>query len=388
MSERQLLAVTEEIYDAAAGGTPWSAVGKSLSQLVGASSGWIVVSDPRAGSADLLYRADFQSDDITAYQTRYRPLDLWTNRVAAAVAREGPQARPKTRISGHLVPDAEYKRSEFYADFGKRLGLRHVIGTVVPLGAAGMLPIGLHRPDGADPFEAADARLLDCLLPHLRRAMQLRHRLSPGASSMPPGLAALDALATAVAVVDADMRLLVANAAAEALAASGTAIRIVLEKMGAGPRQKVLTALHHKDQMALRALVRATAAGGAPGGALRLRDGSLTPAIAALVSPLPQRLSDTPGGLSGRVVGQALILLRDLGSASLPPSSELLRKLFGLTHTEAEVACALYGGATKSSVAAKRGLRESTIRTHVNSILRKTGAGNLRDLERILTSIR
>lgn len=388
MSERQLLALTEEIYDAAAGGTPWSAVGKSLSRLVGASSGWIVVSDSVGGSAELIYRADFESDDITAYQTRYRSLDLWTSRVAAAVARDGPQAQPRTRISGHLVPDAEYKRSEFYADFGKRLGLRHVIGTVVPLGAAGMMPIGLHRPDGADPFEAADARLLDCLLPHLRRAMQVHHRLSRGASSTSPGLAALDALATALVVVDADMVVLVANAAAEAMAANGTALRIVSEKKGAGLRRNILTALQQKDQMALRALVKATATGGAPGGAVRLWDRSLTPAVAALVSPLPRRLSETPGGLIARVAGQALILLRDLRPESIAPSSDLLRKLFGLTPTEAEVARSLYGGATKSAVAAGRGLRESTIRTHVNSILLKTGAGNLRDLERLLTSLR
>ena len=206
--------------------------------------------------------------------------------------------------------------------------------------------------------------------------MQLRHRLGPGASAAPPGLAALDALATAVTVVDAEMRVRVANA--DRYGRGG------LLPMGGGPWQKVLTALHQEDQTALRALVRATAAGGAPGGTLRLRDRSLMPAVAALVGPLPRRLSETPGGLSGRVAGQALILLRDLGSASLPPSAELLRKLFGLTPTEAEVACALYGGATKSSVAAKRGLRETTIRTHVSSILLKTGASNLRDLERLL----
>jgi hypothetical protein len=193
-----------------------------------------VVSDERMGTADLLYGADFAPEDIVAYQTRYRAVDLWTNRVAAAVMRDGPAAAPKTRISGHLVPDTEYKRSEFYADFGKRLGLRHVVGTVVPLGAAGLMPIGLHRPDRADPFEPADAELLDSLLPHLRRAIQLRHRLDVGATSAPIGVASLDALATAVVVVDTEMRTLLVNAAAEAIAASGTALRIVMEKQPRG----------------------------------------------------------------------------------------------------------------------------------------------------------
>jgi DNA-binding NarL/FixJ family response regulator len=86
--------------------------------------------------------------------------------------------------------------------------------------------------------------------------------------------------------------------------------------------------------------------------------------------------------------GAALILLRDLKAASRAPAPDLLRRLFGLTPAEAEVACALYGGASKSAVAAKRGLRESTIRSQADAILLKTGTSNLRDLERLLASLR
>jgi DNA-binding NarL/FixJ family response regulator len=88
------------------------------------------------------------------------------------------------------------------------------------------------------------------------------------------------------------------------------------------------------------------------------------------------------------VPGQALILLRDLTAASRAPDPSLLRRLFMLTTAEAEVACALYGGATKSAVAAMRGLKESTIKSQVDSILLKTGTANLRDLERLLASLR
>jgi hypothetical protein len=54
MSEGQLLALTEEIYDAAAGGTPWAAVGRSLSKLVRASNGWLCVMDHQGENASLL----------------------------------------------------------------------------------------------------------------------------------------------------------------------------------------------------------------------------------------------------------------------------------------------------------------------------------------------
>jgi DNA-binding NarL/FixJ family response regulator len=388
MSDGQLLALTEEIYDAAAGGTPWAAVCKSLASLVRASNGWLSVSDHQGGNAELLYRANYPDKEIAAYQTYYRYVDLWTIRTAEAVLRADPNAPPKARTNGHLVSDAEYVRSEFYADLGRHVGLRYAVGTVVPLGAAGLMPVCLHRANGEAPFEQADARLLDSLLPHLRRAMQLRHQLRSGPSSTSPGTAALDALATAVMVVDAELRIVVANAAAEAITANRLGLTIVPQKVGPGGRHRVLKALHHDDQRALSALVRATALGGSPGGGLRVRDASCAAALAALVSPLPRRLSEGTGGLSGRVPGQALVLLRDLRAASRPPDSSLLRRLFGLTLAEAEVACALYGGATKSAVASNRGLKESTIKSQVDSILLKTGTANLRDLERLLASLR
>ena len=87
------------------------------------------------------------------------------------------------------------------------------------------------------------------------------------------------------------------------------------------------------------------------------------------------------------MAGQALILLRDLTARQEPLRARLLQDLFGLTRAEAEVACALAGGAPKSAVAAKRGSQVSTVRTQVRSVLEKTGAANLRDLERLLSRL-
>ena len=65
----------------------------------------------------------------------------------------------------------------------------------------------------------------------------------------------------------------------------------------------------------------------------------------------------------------------------------MLRELFGLTRAEAEVAQALTGGTSTVAVAARRGLSEATVRSQVRAVLDKTGAANLRDLERLLTSL-
>jgi DNA-binding CsgD family transcriptional regulator len=386
MPEGQLLALTEQIYDAGVGGTPWFDVCSSLKALVGARSAALMVGELGTGPQDILYHAEIPLDAAAAYRQHYRRVDLWTNRASRLIALHGAEARARILTSGEmLVPDHEFLRSEFYCDFGRRLGLRYVVGTVAPLGAAGVMPIGLHRPEGATPFGEGERRLLEQVLPHLRRALQLRHRLK--ASEAAAGLAALDGMPTAALVVDAEMRVLVANLAAEALAAKGAGLALQRE-VGLGRGAAVVArARRHADGAVLASLVRATALGGSAGGAVRLQDTADATAVVALVAPLPKRLSDKPAGGVGRVAGRALILLRDLAAAPPLPTVGLLREVFGLTRAEAEVARGLAGGNTKKAVAAGRGSRESTVRTHVRAVLEKTGAANLRELERLLAGL-
>ncbi len=54
--EGHLLALTEAIYDAAAGGTPWTAVERGLRGLVGAGTATLILGDAAAGRAELLWR--------------------------------------------------------------------------------------------------------------------------------------------------------------------------------------------------------------------------------------------------------------------------------------------------------------------------------------------
>src|SRR4051794_32938302 len=113
MPVTELLSITEDIYDAATGGTSWDSVGQRLKRLVGAGSGWLVEQSP-AGKFELLYAADFSNDAISSYQEHYHSVDLW---VANALARSSGPLR--TTISGSAIPDSCYTRSEFYSDFGR-----------------------------------------------------------------------------------------------------------------------------------------------------------------------------------------------------------------------------------------------------------------------------
>jgi DNA-binding CsgD family transcriptional regulator len=345
-----------------------------------------MLNDSAGGPTEVLYHGHIPTDAVLAYRDHYRSVDLWTNRAAAVTVRQGPSRLPEVWTSGTLVPDAEFLRSEFYADFGRPLGLRYVVGTVVPLGAGRLLPIGLHRPEGAPPFERAHAQLLRMVIPHLRRAMHLRRQLAPALAAGLSSLGALDALSTGILVVDANLNVLVANTAAENLGRQDGPIRFGPPE-GACLGVASVRALHSADHAALATLVCATAKGASAGGAVPLRHQENASVVAALVSPLPRRFDGGAGATGGRVPGRALILLREARPKPVCPDPQILRELFGLTLAEAEVAQALMGGATKEAVATLRHSQVSTVRTQVRSILEKTGAANLRDLERILAGL-
>src|SRR5439155_11361750 len=67
------------------------------------------------------------------------------------------------------------------------------------------------------------------------------------------------------------------------------------------------------------------------------------------------------------------------------PSENDLAEFFGLSPAEARLAAALLTGKTLSDIAANSGIRITTLRTQLGSILRKVGAERQSDLIRILS---
>ena len=194
--------------------------------------------------------------------------------------------------------------------------------------------------------------------------------------------AALDALPLPLIIVDAEMHVLHANAAADGLTAPGRS-GLIVSRAGAGGTH--LRAHHRDDNAALRRLV-AKAAGGEPGGAVRVRrhhDDCLEEAtLAVQVGPASTHL--TMGKEPVKAV--AMISARELARPSRGEAA-ILSDLYGLTRAEADVAGALAGGITAEEVAHARQVSLDTIRAQVRTVLRKTNAANLRDLERIVALV-
>jgi DNA-binding CsgD family transcriptional regulator len=101
--------------------------------------------------------------------------------------------------------------------------------------------------------------------------------------------------------------------------------------------------------------------------------------VPVLVTPCPQAF--------GPVEEPGRVLLSMAGPMAGEPSAGLLQELYRLSPAQAELCRALATGRTFEAAAQERGVAVSTMRSHFAEILRKTGAGNLRDLLRLLAAL-
>jgi hypothetical protein len=242
----------------------------------------------------------------------------------------------------------ELHHTEYFTDYAARYGLHYMLGGRIDLQMP--LPIGLHRDAAAGAFTDVERQVLEKILPHLQRALQLRARLAPETRTSSIGTVALNALSACVVVVDGTMQVLHVNEAGASLTSPGRS-GLTVGRAAVGGMQ--LSAWHRDDNDALRRLV-ASAASGDAGGAMRIRARSEgvpeEATLAVLVSPIPAHLVTAAAGLAR---GLAMIVARELSKPE-PVPEWLLTDLYGLTRAEAAVAAALAGGIRAEDVARKR----------------------------------
>lgn len=381
MARSDVSDVIDLIYGAALGeGATWPDLGSQLCSMFRAQRVSLSIPDAPGVLRYLLGGGNEYADAYAAYYHRIDPFRQRAERIFHGLNR----ATLHAVIGEQIVPDDVLLKSEFYVDFARGAGVRHLLGGM--LGVRAATPIGIQRDARSGPFDEGDRQLLMMLLPHLQRALQLEERLAL-ANRTQLGTGALDTLAISVVIVDGTMRVLHANAAANRLMDAG---HCGLAMTRSGPRPGVgaitLLARHPDDHSTLGKLIASVAMGGA-GGALRLRNTRDEPAqhasLAVLVSPAVSHfLSDVRDAY--RVLrGTATVVIRQLNHALRPPPG-LMSELYGLTKAEADVALRFSGGATVEDVARVRQVSLETVRTQVKTILRKTNAASLRDLERII----
>ncbi|MCK0209932.1 hypothetical protein MWN33_18020 [Starkeya koreensis] len=209
-----------------------------------------------------------------------------------------------------------------------------------------------------EPFTRAEVTVLDGVLAHLRRAIEISVALE-GERDL-GGLDMLEAMGRAAALVSPKGRLVRFNARFEALVGAGVQIR-----------EGRLAATDRASDDRFQALVRAVAGGTLP----LMRDEPARIALSRGTGRLPLFASAIPlrgGGEEIFSASGALILFEDPQAIRLPAEA-LLQASFALTLAEARLVLAIVGGETPAEAARRLGYRADTARKYLQSAFAKTG---------------
>jgi DNA-binding CsgD family transcriptional regulator len=273
-----------------------------------------------------------------------------------------------------ITPAAEGKNS--FVDAMRAAGFADSMSLVLTRDQSviGALALGRRRKAGYfGDEELGRARLL---LPHLQRAIGFSRLLELATLRASAFEAALDAVAVPTVLVTADAELVHANAAGRAELDRAELLKVSQGRIAAadlrdqrGLAQALSTASEQpaapptqldvplgKDARKLQLLPL-------PRGSVR---GTLAPSAAAaiMLTPPPRSPLAEPGAIAARLIDR-----------------------FGLTPAEAAVALEVAKGDGRAAAAARLGIRDNTVRTHLSAIFLKLGINRQAQLVRLLDDV-
>lgn len=310
------------------------------------------------GSSRLIKTASLPEEAKADYLDYYRDIDY----VLEAVDKS-----PVGMINDGQELIALNARSEFNIDWMRPYDLQD--GIFVRLtGEVDPTTFLLAAPLRDDAFATAErVRAINALIPHLQQALRTQNYLTGLQLEVDDLAAAIDSMRRAVLVLDAHAVVLHCNSPA----------RDVLERNdGLSVRAGRLTS--NSDDTALRRSV-ADATGAPPrhGCSVACQRLSGRPYVAH-VTPFTAVDDDTPG--------RALVVIVDLDDPADPPAA-LLRRLYGLTGAECEVALRAGRGQGLAPIAEEMSLSMTTVKTHLHHVFAKTATRRQAELVRLLASL-
>jgi DNA-binding CsgD family transcriptional regulator len=277
-----------------------------------------------------------------------------------------------------LLPDREYARTHFYNEGVKPLGAFHGL-VVSPLSTPEwFVHLSTGRLLGRADYDAEDVAAMRMLVPHLVTALHVAHRLAAADLRTTGAGDALDHLETGVILVDTAAKILFANRTAEAILAGNDG----LSADGDG-----VCACSESATRVLRRLITSCGSGamvnGGPGGRMEVPRADGRRALRVAVAPFRAEEAQIGTAWLGVARPVAILIVTD-PEREQRLRREDLRRQFGLTPAEADVALEIVKGDGRDAAGARLGIAAATVRTHLSRIFEKTGVRRQAELVRLL----
>lgn len=308
------------------------------------------------------------------YAEYYREKDVWRMK-----------GNQYMQMAGSVFPDEAFIKistvqdSEFYNDFLKQLDIGRLLCGIVFSNASKTMPGGLHlslfRPLEQEGFDAQQRKFIEMLMPHLQVSMRTYFELLSHTAETALGHAALNALNTAVLIVNPEARILYANESAS---------RMFIKTDGLITRKDVLAAATLHETLNLHAFIA-----------------GLFRSVTGLERPRIHRI-ERPSGRHYACFGQLLPVESPFSKVQDHPAAiifihdpetrtmlepEAIAKLYDLTAAEAQLASLLVRGFNLERAAKERGISYNTARTQLKCLFLKTGCHKQAEMVSLLSGV-
>lgn len=316
---------------------------------------------------------------------------------------------PRRRIAhqaatGHIFTCSDYfddryaQRSEFYQDFLRPIGARYVAGGCLVRNEEQEIYVAFNHMLGRSPFTEDDLTRIRWITPHLQRAVTLLFQTSTFRAGLLAGEYGLDALDHGVIVLDRNHAIVFTNERARILLNEKRTLQSRSNRLIASRDGKLLEdtlarvhASRHPESLTLRTMN----AGGT--GIQKYYLTVLGVPLDGYGSSHPRHLLEQTDFTAAHrsnfhapfsiLPNADLVILISSPRRSTTVSAKQLMQLFQLSPAEARMAHALGKGLSMEEYADEACVGLPTVRTHLRSVLKKTGERRQQDLVRMLATL-
>jgi PAS domain-containing protein/DNA-binding CsgD family transcriptional regulator len=363
MSSDPITRAISRISEAALAPERWVAALQSITEAVGALGVGYLLLNKQTGGVEWVSLAGL-SVDVNDYINYYAARDPYRPVLEDAASGNWVQL-------SKCLPQTLLRTDEWYNDYALKAGIADIIGTRLFGSPSCTIILSVHRGIYQEPFSAISTAQLQELFDPLSNAARLHAELRNLAWKSAAALRALDQLAAGVIITDGDGRVVEMNRAAE---------HILRRDDGLTVRQGKLFAQRVFEQNKLARFIAVAANGKIAAAVGRMLVGRHGGRVAYI-------LTVAPLGVELAVYERPLAMILVADPDARAPSERDLAEFFGLSPAESRLAMALLAGNVLHDIAAASGVRITTARTQLSSILRKVGVTRQAELIRVLSSI-
>ncbi len=360
-----------DIYDTTLDKSLWPGTLKKIAAFVHGASAAVFWNDAANNGGDL-YFEDGGIDPV------YR--DLYFQKYVKLNPITTPRffAQPEVPIAtGDLVPYDEFLTTRFYREWAQPQGLVDFASITLEKSATKSAMFGVFRHARHGLVDEEMRRRMRLIGPHIQRAVLIAKVFNVKDAEAAMYSQTLDGLRAAIFLVEANGRVIHANAAGHFLVTKADVLRVAAGRLAA-----VEPAIDVNLQDALLAASKGDAAIGNTGIALPLIAKAGEPHVAHV---LPLASGARQRARANHTASAAVFVHKSAVEAPSPP--EVIAKAYKLTMAELRVVLAIVDVGGVPEVADVLGIAATTVKSHLGSIFAKTGTHRQADLVKLVAGL-